>query len=43
MFATHPPIAKRIEALARYAGGRIEPPGIAPTPAVASPRKGPWG
>lgn len=36
MFATHPPIEKRIEALAKYAGGRIHTP--------AAPRKpGPWG
>ncbi len=31
LFATHPPIAKRISALAQYAGGR-----------VAAPAKGPW-
>ncbi|MBI1405125.1 MAG: M48 family metalloprotease [Caulobacter sp.] len=35
LFATHPPIEKRIEALVRYAGGRDLPV----TPAVA----GPWG
>jgi heat shock protein HtpX len=42
MFATHPPIAKRIEALAKYAGGRVAEPRVAPTPAAAGPRKGPW-
>ena len=40
LFATHPPIAKRIEALAAYAGGRIAP--AAET--SAKPRaRGPWG
>jgi heat shock protein HtpX len=33
IFATHPPIEKRIEALVEYAGGRDMP----------SPHKGPWG
>lgn len=37
LFATHPPIEKRIEALVRYAGGRDAPPSLEPT----SPR--PWG
>lgn len=32
LFATHPPIAKRIAALAQYAGGRVE-----------ATAKGPWG
>jgi heat shock protein HtpX len=36
LFATHPPIEKRIEALARYAGGRVA---AAPPPSPA----GPWG
>jgi heat shock protein HtpX len=42
LFATHPPIAKRIEALAKFAGGRIAAPAVAP---VAQPRAktGPWG
>jgi heat shock protein HtpX len=40
IFATHPPIQRRIEALAKYAGGRIAPPS-APTPAGA--KAGPWG
>ena len=49
LFATHPPIGKRIEALVKFAGGRIplEPPDPAPelqppleTPAVT---EGPWG
>ncbi len=39
IFATHPPIDKRIEALAKFAGGRIA---AAPmTPVAAKP--GPWG
>jgi heat shock protein HtpX len=38
VFATHPPIQKRIEALAKYAGGRIAAP-AAPVAAKA----GPWG
>jgi heat shock protein HtpX len=37
LFATHPPIEKRIEALAKFAGGRV-----APQPAVQT-LKGPWG
>ncbi|MGE0740743.1 MAG: M48 family metallopeptidase [Hyphomonadaceae bacterium] len=42
MFATHPPIEKRIEALAKYAGGRITP--LEPAPPAAPPTKrGPWG
>jgi len=41
IFATHPPIAKRIEALAKYAGGRIAP--AAPPSAPAGTRAGPWG
>lgn len=49
IFATHPPIEKRIEALAKFAGGRVPtpqaPPPIAPAPAPAAPptRRGPWG
>jgi heat shock protein HtpX len=38
LFATHPPISKRIEALAKFAGGRITP--VAPATAAS---KGPWG
>jgi heat shock protein HtpX len=38
IFATHPPIAKRIEALAKFAGGRI-----APAEAPAAAKAGPWG
>jgi heat shock protein HtpX len=53
LFATHPPIEKRIAALVQYAGGRVsETP--APTPVTAvqgqpsgpwddPPAKGPWG
>ncbi len=53
IMATHPSIEKRIDALVRYAGGRVEPlPAPAPTPAyepvaVLEPeprpvRRGPW-
>ena len=53
LFATHPPISKRIDALVRYAGGRL--PVAPPTSALASPspppsdatpmtgEDGPWG
>lgn len=37
LFDTHPPIEKRIEALVRYAGGRVSAPVPAP-----SPSPGPW-
>lgn len=44
MFATHPPIAKRIEALAKFAGGRVEPVAQKNAGAVDGPRpQGPWG
>jgi heat shock protein HtpX len=48
LFATHPPIHKRIEALAKFAGGRVTPPTPQtpqPTPAAREPRTktGPWG
>lgn len=49
MFATHPPIGKRIEALVKFAGGRVAAPQaapIAPTPSARSPTsrtRGPWG
>ncbi|HWA01509.1 MAG TPA: M48 family metallopeptidase [Caulobacterales bacterium] len=53
LFATHPPIDKRIEALVRYAGGRAGAPPRAPGPwdkapapaaEAGAPRKpGPWG
>ena len=54
MFATHPPIAKRIEALVRYAGGVVREPAPAPIPAEPEARpqhpdapltgdEGPWG
>jgi heat shock protein HtpX len=44
IFATHPPIAKRIEALAKFAGGRVplQTEVAAPPPAAPKPR-GPWG
>jgi heat shock protein HtpX len=41
VFATHPPIEKRIEALAKFAGGRIAAPVAAQAAAPAKP--GPWG
>lgn len=37
IFATHPPIEKRIEALMKFAGGR------AAQSAPEAPRRGPWG
>ena len=51
MFATHPPIQKRIEALVKYAGGRVLEPAAASGPwsaaksatPEAAPRRGPWG
>jgi len=48
LFATHPPVEKRIAALERYAGGRIvdhpAPPPVADQPPpTASPDQGPWG
>jgi heat shock protein HtpX len=42
LFATHPPIAKRIEALARYGGGRVSAPVAAAAP-TSAPKAGPWG
>jgi heat shock protein HtpX len=55
LFATHPPVAKRIAALSQYAGGRVsEPHSTPPTPAAPAPATpappapassdtGPWG
>lgn len=45
LFATHPPISKRIEALVKFAGGRDAPAPIVEGPARSGPwsRKGPWG
>jgi heat shock protein HtpX len=50
LFATHPPVAKRIAALSQYAGGRVtEPSAPAIVPATptqggsASGETGPWG
>ncbi|WP_395647385.1 M48 family metallopeptidase [Terricaulis sp.] len=42
MFATHPPIQKRIQALAQYAGGRVAAPQM-PIQEAAPRAKGPWG
>ena len=44
LFATHPPISKRIEALVKFAGGRDEPaPIVEAAPAGPRSTKGPWG
>ncbi len=48
LFATHPPIAKRIEALSKFAGGRVPLPEapIPQAPNAQAPRpgkRGPWG
>lgn len=44
LLATHPPIEKRIEALQRYAGGRVDliPPRPRPAEPVVSDEGGPW-
>jgi heat shock protein HtpX len=44
IFATHPPIDQRIEALAKYAGGRVSVEKASVDVAASAPRKlGPWG
>ena len=43
LFETHPRIEKRIEALVKYAGGRVEPPPPAPEPIPEDQAAGPWG
>lgn len=44
LFATHPPIAKRIEALAKFAGGRVPMPTAPVQQAPRGPgKRGPWG
>lgn len=43
MFATHPPIEKRIEALVKFAGGRAAAPQAASALQAPSTPKGPWG
>jgi heat shock protein HtpX len=47
LFATHPPVEKRIAALSRYAGGRISGPPPAPAsvapPTIPTDGAGPWG
>jgi heat shock protein HtpX len=40
LFATHPPISKRVEALERFAGGRDAP--VVLTEPLDSPPPGPW-
>jgi heat shock protein HtpX len=42
LFATHPPIEKRIAALQQYAGGRIVEPSAPPAPAPRASPAGPW-
>lgn len=42
IFATHPPIDKRIQALAKFAGGRVAAPQAA-APKAAPAKPGPWG
>ena len=46
LFATHPPVEARIDALVKFAGGRVMEP-KAPAPIVAAPQptgqSGPWG
>jgi heat shock protein HtpX len=42
IFATHPPIQKRIEALAKFAGGRSAAPAAAAVPPALG-KAGPWG
>jgi heat shock protein HtpX len=48
LFATHPPVEKRIAALVAFGGGRDvrqTPPSVQPAPAAAAPdgEAGPWG
>lgn len=46
LFATHPPIDKRIQALVRYGGGKMPEPAVepaAPGPWETPPPAGPWG
>lgn len=43
LFATHPPIEKRIEALAKFAGGRAAGSDAAPAPSLGRKPAGPWG
>jgi heat shock protein HtpX len=43
LFATHPPIAKRIEALVKFAGGRVAPTlETAAAGATQFGKRGPW-
>jgi heat shock protein HtpX len=45
LFATHPPIAKRIDALVRFGGGKMPEPAIEPAAPGPwdTPAAGPWG
>jgi len=45
LFATHPPVEKRIAALVQYGGGRVSEPSLAAPPPMpaAVEESGPWG
>jgi heat shock protein HtpX len=44
LFATHPPVEKRIAALVQFGGGRLSEPAPAPQPMPAAiEENGPWG
>jgi len=46
LFATHPPISRRIDALVKFAGGRLAEPAVQPAIAEGpwgKPPAGPWG
>lgn len=43
LFATHPPIPKRIEALVKFAGGRVSAAAAVGASAPEARKSGPWG